>query len=93
MDDNRKTHSSSDIRIHDRGSIDISGVDEILSYDDRTIILSVCGTKTVVEGENLRVTVLSVQEGRISACGRINAVICEEEAPARKGFFSRMLKG
>lgn len=92
MDSSKKVNSSSDIRISDRARIDISGVDEILSYDEESIILSVCGTRTVVEGENLRVTVLSVEEGRISACGRINSVISEEAIPVRKGLFSRMFK-
>ena len=90
MDDNKKIRSSSDIKISDRTRIDISGIDEILSYDDESIILSVCGIRTVVRGSGLRVTVLSVEDGRISACGRIDAVICEEEMPRHTGVFSRL---
>lgn len=92
MDTVRKPQSASDIRIINRKQIDISGVDEIFSYDESSIVLSVCGTRTVVEGEDLRVTVLSVGEGRICAVGRIDAVVCEEAAPSGKGFFARLFR-
>ncbi len=93
MDGSKKIHTTSDIKITNRSSVDISGVDEIFSYDENSIVLSVCGTKTSVEGENLRVTALSVENGRVSAEGIINAVICEENVPAQKGFMSRIFKG
>ena len=93
MDETRKNHSSSDIRISDRAVIEISGVDRVLSYDEESIVLSLCGTKTGIEGECLRVTVLSVEQGRICAEGKINAVICEEEIPVHRGFFSKMFGG
>ena len=93
MDNVKKPQKMSEIRISCRSRIDITGVDEILGYDDRSIVLSVCGTRTVVEGEDLRVTVLSVDEGRISACGKVNAVICEDDLPLRKGLFGRIRKG
>ena len=93
MDSAKKSFSDSDIRITSMTRVDITGVDEIFSYDDRSIVLSVCGTKTVVEGEELRVTVLSVEDGRISAVGRINGVVCEEDISPKKGFLSRLVKG
>ena len=92
MDGSRRINTVSDIRISDRKRIDISGVDEVLSYDDRTIILSVCGTRTVVEGEELKVTVLSVQDGEISAVGKVNAVVFEEATAVRKGLLSGIFR-
>lgn len=93
MDNSRKSFASSDIRVYNRETIEVGGVDEILSYDDRTIILSVCGTRAVIEGENLRVIGLSVEEGKIKATGRINGFFYEEEIKPRKGIFSKLTKG
>lgn len=92
MDNTKRSFSSSDIRVYNRERIEIGGVDEILSYDDRTIVLSVCGTRAVIEGENLRVTGLSVEEGKINAVGRLNGFFYEEEIKLRKGFFSKLVK-
>jgi len=93
MNGTRNVFSSSDVRIYNRSSIEICGVDEIISYDDRMIVLSVCGIRTVVEGEDLRVKDLSVEDGRICASGRINGLFYDEETVQKKGFFSRLFKG
>ena len=93
MDSTRKIHTTSDIRIQDRASSTICGADEIYSYDENSVVLSLCGTRTVIEGESLRVTELSVENGRISLAGKINAVICEDEVPLKKGFFTSLFKG
>lgn len=93
MDGTRKTHTTSDIRITNRDTATLCGVDEIFSYDENSVVLSLCGVRTVVEGENLKVTELSVENGRISLAGRINAVICEDDVPLRKGFFGSLFRG
>ena len=93
MDVSKKNGNLSDIRIVDRSSVEISGIDDILSYDEECIVISLCGVRTVVEGSNLKVTVLSVEEGKISACGRIDAVICDNETKVKKGMFSRLFGG
>ena len=93
MDNQKKSFTNSDVKIYGRNTIEVTGVDEILSYDDRTIILSLCGTRTVVEGENLRITQLSVPDGKISACGRVNAIIYEDEIKSQKGLISKLFRG
>ncbi|MBR3994355.1 MAG: hypothetical protein IKI97_03645 [Clostridia bacterium] len=93
MDNQKKSVSNSDVKIFGRSTAEITGVDEILSYDDRTIVLSLCGTRTVIEGEALRVTQLSVHDGRVSAQGRINAIIYEDDIKPQKGFISKLFRG
>ncbi len=93
MDGTRKTHMVSDIRITNRETAQLCGVDEIFSYDENSVMLSLCGVRTVVEGEGLKVTELSVDDGRITLSGRINAVICEDDVPLRKGFFASLFRG
>ncbi len=92
MDDLKNSFLSSDVRISDRGHITVTGVEEILSCDENAVILSVSGTRTVIEGERLRVTELSVEDGKVTAVGKINAVVYEEEIKTSKGFFSGLFK-
>ena len=93
MDNSKKTFSLSEIRVQNREKIDITGVEEIFSCDDRAVIIAVCGVKTVIEGENLHLSELSVEDGRISVTGKINGYFHQEEIKRKKGFVSRLLKG
>ncbi len=93
MENTAKSFSLSDVRINNRSSIHISGVEEVNSYDERSIVLVVCKARMIIEGENLRVTELSVDDGKVSAVGRIDAVIYEEGTVKKGGFFTSLFKG
>ena len=93
MQNTEKNFSQSDIKINNRSSIDISGVEEILSYDEHSIILSVCGERLVIEGEALRVNELCTKDGRVSAVGKICSLIYEEGSVRKGGFFSGLFRG
>ncbi len=93
MEKRVKEFSLSEVRINCRSSIDISGVEDVISYDDRSIVLVVCGVRTVVEGEELHVTRLSVEEGKVSATGHIGALIYEEAPVKKGGFLSGLFRG
>lgn len=93
MENRIRQHSSSQIIVNCRSSIDITGVEEVVSYDDRSIVLVVCGTRTIVEGESLHVTRLSVEEGRVCAEGQIGAVIYDDAPVKKGGFISGLFRG
>ncbi len=93
MQNSTRSFSLSDVRINNRSSIDISGVEEVISYDERSIVLVVCGVKMIVEGDDLRVTELSVDDGRVCAIGKIGAVLYEEGTVKKSGFLSSIFKG
>ena len=86
-----KRNTSSHLSLTDRTTLEITGVDEITSYDDRTIELVVCGVKTVIEGETLKVTKLSVGDGTVCAVGNFTAITYDEGKSVKKGFFSSVL--
>ena len=93
MDNATLENNYSNVTIHARRSIDVSGVSEIISYDDKSIVLVVCGDTMVIEGEQLHVTHLSVQEGKISATGKICALIYEEKTVKKGGIISGLFRG
>ena len=84
-----------DIVIRSRKHIDISGVTEVISFDENSVaMLTVCG-EMALEGEALKIGVLDTDRGMVSVDGKISAVIYYDESPApekRKrfgGLFSR----
>lgn len=60
--------------LENREQLSLSGVTEIGSFDDRTVILyTVCGELTVI-GRNLAVSGLSVRTGEMSVTGDIRGL-------------------
>lgn len=79
--------------IKDRRSMTISGVKEILSFDEQSVHLLTVGGDLAVDGDGLRVKVLDVERGNVSLEGRIDGISYLEEAPSeRRGFWSRLVK-
>ena len=73
-----------------RKGINISGVREVLSFDDSGVSLETeCGSMAV-EGEDLHVTVLNITEGKVAIEGKINGVYYfDRNSDKKRGFFSK----
>lgn len=64
----------------DRTEITVKGVSEVLSFDETNVrLVTVCGILNL-EGEGLRIHVLSTKEGTVAVTGRLNGVLYEAEA-------------
>ena len=90
MQETKRQFTESDVRLYNRSTIEIDGVDEVLGFDENVISLCVCGKRAVIEGEALKITLLSVQEGRISANGKINGIFYEDEAKPKRTLMGRL---
>ena len=80
-----------DIVIRSRKRIDITGVKEVLSFDDSSVsMITRCGEMTV-EGEALKIETLDTDKGIVAVDGRIDAVIYYDrpEGTEKKRFFGR----
>ena len=79
--------------VKDRRMMTVSGVKEILSFDEQSVRMLTVSGDLAVEGEGLRVKVLDVERGCVSLEGRIDGVAYLEEEPSgRRGFWSRLVK-
>ena len=70
-----------------RAGIEITGVKDVVSFDENGVVLeTVCGSMAV-EGEALRVTELELTVGRVSVEGRIVGVYYFDSTPKpQKGW-------
>ena len=65
----------SDIAVRSRKRIDVTGVKEVLSFDDSSVsMITRCGEMSV-EGEGLKVGTLDTDKGVVIIDGKIDAVI------------------
>lgn len=73
-----------------RSGMHISGVLDMVNFDESGVVMeTVCGS-LAVEGEELHVTVLNVADGKVSIDGKINGVYYFDNSPqVKRGLFGR----
>ncbi len=74
-----------------RQKLSMTGVSEVVSFDENTVILRTeLGTLTV-QGKQLQLKTLSVEGGRVEVDGTVSALVYEE--PRQSGALLRRLFG
>lgn len=77
------------ITLDERARLSVTGVDEVLCFDeDRIVMRTVKGELTVL-GEGLHIGKLSLDTGELSVEGKVSELSYEEAAPAG-GLWSRI---
>lgn len=83
------------IYLENREKLNISGVKDVLSFDDQMVILETELGLLTVKGDNLRINKLSIDTLDVSVDGTINSLIYSENTPdkrGRNGFLSKLFK-
>ena len=79
------------LTLEQRKSLTMTGVSEVVSFDDAAVVLHTgLGTLTV-QGQELRLKTLSTEGGRVAVTGQISALTYEE--PREHGGWMRRLFG
>lgn len=78
-----------EVKLNNRAELIISGVDDVLGFDE-----SVLAVKTVmgilnIEGSGLRISKLDVDPGILWVSGKVDSLYYTEPAVKRGGFFKR----
>ena len=79
------------ISLENREHLTISGVDEVESFDENTILMSTSLGDLTVRGRDLHIETLSLGGGDLKVEGTIDSLTYEAEAP-RGGLLSRLLR-
>ena len=79
--------------VEQRKEMQIEGVKEVESFDDRGVTVQTVGGDMTIEGEGLRIGVLDMERGVVSISGRIDAVLyATEELDGKRGLFGRLFR-
>ncbi len=90
MEENLNTVQN--VIIESRKRLNISGVKDVTSFDDETILLDTVFGRMTIKGENIRIESFNTTTGDIVANGKIHAVVYMSDAKTSGGFFSRLLR-
>ena len=77
-----------------REKLTISGVDDVGSFDDNTVIVSTQLGDLVIKGNNLHIKSLDINEGNLVLHGLVYSCIYTENTSHKreKGFFKSIFK-
>jgi len=75
-------HKPHNIHMEDRKKLNISGVEEVESFDESQIVMITEGGSLIVKGSDLNISKLSLESGDVSIQGLVTDLCYEEFAPS-----------
>ena len=76
-----------------REQLSVSGVEEVESFDENTIVMVTATGTRVVRGEDLHIEKLSLDGGDLKVEGAVDALSYEDDRGGRGGLLSRLFGG
>ena len=89
MEDTIRVNQS--VIIENRKKFIISGVKDVSSFDEETVMLQTVLGKLVVKGDGLHILNFNNESGDITGEGKIHAMIYTQDEKSG-GFFSKLLR-
>lgn len=80
------------IILEKREKLNMSGVEEIVGFDDETIVLKTSMGGLTIKGDRLHIGSFSTINGEVDIDGKIIALVYTGEDAAKGSFFKRLLK-
>ena len=74
-----------------RARLNLSGVRDVQSFDENSIVLSTTAGGLIIHGSDLHIERLSVETGEVSIEGRIDRMLYTEGQEST-GFWSRLFR-
>lgn len=78
--------------LENRGKLSISGVNDVLSFDDQVVIVETELGLLTVKGENIRVNKLSLDTSEVIVDGEISSLTYSQKVPEKNGGTSLLSK-
>lgn len=79
------------LTLNERKNLTMTGVTEVVSFDDSSVLLHTALGTLEVQGEDLKLKTLSIDGGQVVVDGHISALYYEEPRQAG-GFWGRFSK-
>ena len=92
METSNTIKSDANLSLWNRKILNLSGIEDVISFDEDSVNLETEMGEMMIDGENLHVGTLDTQKGVVVIDGRINGLYYRTEQPRKKGIgriFSR----
>ncbi|CCQ97333.1 Sporulation protein YabP [[Clostridium] ultunense Esp] len=85
MTDIKGSFKNQNILVEDRNKVTITGVEQVESFNDNTIILKTIKGSMIIKGEELNVGKLNLDDGNIKIDGIINGINYMDKDLSQRG--------
>lgn len=92
MADEKRMAMPHNLVLEDRKLLTVSGVSDVDSFDEETVVVFTDLGELTVRGRNLHINRFSVEVGELTVEGEIDALIYSDDTPKSGGFFSRVFR-
>ena len=75
-----------------RAKLNMSGVSEVVSFDDETVVLKTDMGLLTIKGEKLNIGSFSASSGELNMNGSVCALVYTQNEVAKGSFIRRLLK-
>lgn len=79
------------LQLNERRQLTMSGVTEVVSFEDSAVVLQTSLGTLIVQGRELQLKTLSLEGGQVAVDGTVSALVYEE--PRQSGGWRRRLFG
>lgn len=83
---------SHNLILKERKSLNISGVLDVDSFDDSTVVAYTELGELTVKGSNLHISKINLDSGDLELDGEVYSLEYAEDRPSDKGFFSKLFR-
>lgn len=93
MNEQNRANPPHNVILEDRKRLSISGVTEIDSFDEQTVVLFCSDGQLAIRGDGLHINRIDVDSGELSLEGsRIDSLAYAENRAAHGGFLGRIFR-
>ena len=78
------------LTLEERERLCVSGLEEVESFDENTIVMVTTGGPLVVHGSGLHIEQLSLDGGQLRVEGQVESLTYEDERMGRGGLLARL---
>ncbi len=89
---NLRPEATHHVILEGRRSLTVSGVEEVESFDETSIVMSTTKGSLVVRGEDLHIEKLSLDGGDLKVEGSVDSLTYEDDAGDHGGLFARLFR-
>ena len=91
-DDKKVVKLPHSVIMEDRKKLSVSGVTDIESFDEQTIIAMTDLGEITIRGWNLHITRLNLEQTELLVDGEISSLTYTDVRPQAKGFFAKVMR-
>lgn len=88
----KKSMGAHNLILEERGSLTVTGVEDIDSFDDQTVVIYTGLGELTVRGNQLHIERIDLQAGELELQGQVDALTYSDQPAARGGFFARIFR-